>query len=166
MDGAGIDRAVLSCGQGYDGDLETRKLVNLRIKEAGDNYNSRFIGLVHLAGGFGWYLPRLRTHLEDKEFWGIQDSPEHGRLPEHDITWYMENRMMFDTASWSGPTDTAARAVHWIRHGLMDIPAPRMVFATDFPQAVGDTGAIRDYVNGVKALAPMARPYCRVMWGV
>ncbi len=261
MDLTGIDIAVLTCGQGYDGDLETCRLINRRMKEAGDNYGGRFIGLghvpplggaeamkemarcadeygfpgvaiasevqdlalddaafdpfwaeasrrglyvfvhpmnhaiawnrmdtddlhrglgrefslavaavrmvcsgvfdrfpelmvqyAHLAGGLGWYLPRLRTHLEDKEFWGIQDSPAHGRLPAHDITWYIENRMMFDTAGWSGPTDTARRALHWIRHGLMDIPASRLVFATDYPQAVRNDEAIRDYVAGVRAL--------------
>ncbi len=261
MDTAGIDIAVLTSGQGYDADLETCQLINRRMKEAGDNYGGRFIGLghvpplggvdamleiarcaeeygfpgvaiasevqglalddtafdpfwqeaarrglyvfihpmnhsiawnrmnsddlhrglgrelslmvaairmtcsgvfdrhpglqvqfAHLAGGLGWYLPRLRTHLEDKEFWGIQDSAEHGRRPAHDITWYMENHMMFDTAGWSGPTDTARRAVQWIKHGLMDIPAERLVFATDYPQAVRDDNAIRDYVAAVRAL--------------
>ncbi len=261
MDFAGIDIAVLTSGQGYDADLETCRLINRRMMEAGENYGGRFIGLAHvpplggaeamaemarcadeygfpgvaiasevqglalddmafdpfwreaagrglyvfihpmnhsiawnrmnsddlhrglgrelslmvaairmacsgvfdrhpgllvhfahLAGGLGWYLPRLRTHLEDKEFWGIQDSPEHGRRPAHDITWYMENRMMFDTAGWSGPTDTARRALHWIKHGLMDIPSSRLVFATDYPQAVRDNAAIRDYIAGVRTL--------------
>lgn len=261
MDGAGIDMAVLSCGDGYDGDLETCRLVNRRMKEAEENYPGRFIGLghvpalggaaalkelarcaeeygfpgvaiasevqgealdaegfepfwaevarrglyvfvhpmnqsiawnrmntddlhrglgrefslmvaavrmvcggvfdrhpglrvhyAHLAGGLSWYLPRLRTHLNDKEYWGIQDSPAHGRRSAHDIAHYMENRMMFDVAGWSGPVDTARQAVRWIRHGLMDIPVSRLLFATDYPQAVRADQAICDYVAAVRGL--------------
>ncbi len=117
-----------------------------------DRYPELMVQFGHLAGGVGWYVGRFRSYLEDKEFWGTAESPLHGRKPDHDFMHYIENRLMFDTGGWSGPIDTARYAVQWIERGLMDIPAERMVFATDYPQAVRTDREIVDYVAGVRAL--------------
>jgi predicted TIM-barrel fold metal-dependent hydrolase len=106
----------------------------------------------HLAGGVGWYVGRFLSYLEDKEFWGTEGHPVHGRKPEHGFLHYLENRLMFDTGGWSGPIDTARYAVQWVERGLMDIPASQLVFATDYPQAVRGDAEIVDYVAGIRAL--------------
>lgn len=49
MDRAGIDAAVLSCGNGFDQtDMETCRLINDRMKQAERVYPGRFIGLGHV----------------------------------------------------------------------------------------------------------------------
>jgi predicted TIM-barrel fold metal-dependent hydrolase len=49
MDRAGIDMAVLSCGEGFDQpDLATCRLINDRMRQAERDHPSRFIGLAHV----------------------------------------------------------------------------------------------------------------------
>jgi predicted TIM-barrel fold metal-dependent hydrolase len=49
MDGAGIDVAVLSCGEGFDNpDIEACRFINDKMKQAEESYPGRFIGLAHV----------------------------------------------------------------------------------------------------------------------
>ena len=38
------------------------------------------------------------------------------------------------------------------RASLVEIPAQRIVFATDYPQEIRDTAKVRDFVDGIRAL--------------
>jgi predicted TIM-barrel fold metal-dependent hydrolase len=48
MDHAGVDTAVLSCGEGMRGDLQECRLVNDRMRDAEEKYPGRFIGMAHV----------------------------------------------------------------------------------------------------------------------
>jgi len=49
MDGAGIDIAVLSCGEGFDNpDPDACRFINDAMKQAEEDYPGRFIGLAHV----------------------------------------------------------------------------------------------------------------------
>jgi predicted TIM-barrel fold metal-dependent hydrolase len=49
MDHAGIDIAVLSCGEGFDNpDIDGCRFINDKMKEAEERYPGRFIGLAHV----------------------------------------------------------------------------------------------------------------------
>jgi len=49
MDGAGIDIAVLSCGEGFDNpDIAACRFINDKMKQAEEDYPGRFIGLGHV----------------------------------------------------------------------------------------------------------------------
>ena len=49
MDGAGIDIAVLSCGEGFDNpDADGCRFINDKMKQAEQDYPGRFIGLAHV----------------------------------------------------------------------------------------------------------------------
>lgn len=49
MDGAGIDVAVLSCGEGFDNpDLAACRFINDKMKQAEEDHPGRFIGLAHV----------------------------------------------------------------------------------------------------------------------
>jgi hypothetical protein len=41
--------------------------------------------------------------------------------------------------------------------GLSEVPASRLVFATDYPQAVRDDDEVAAYVDAIRALGPEAR---------
>jgi len=49
MDKAGIDVAVLSCGEGFDQpNLATCRLINDRMHQAERDHPDRFVGLAHV----------------------------------------------------------------------------------------------------------------------
>ena len=41
-----------------------------------------------------------------------------------------------------------------MKAGLCEIPASRMVFATDYPQEIRKREIVRDFVNDIRALGP------------
>jgi len=53
--------------------------------------------------------------------------------------------MVFDVAGFCGEIGA-------IRASLVEIPAQRIVFATDYPQEIRDTAKVRDFVDGIRTL--------------
>jgi hypothetical protein len=58
---------------------------------------------------------------------------------------------------WAGPDHVADRGAEWVRTGLAELPAARVVFATDYPQAVRDNSEVVAYVDAIRALGAEAR---------
>ena len=52
---------------------------------------------------------------------------------------------MFDTAGFCG-------AIGSIKTALVEIPAERLVFATDYPQEIRGREVVRDFVNDMRKL--------------
>jgi predicted TIM-barrel fold metal-dependent hydrolase len=98
----------------------------------------------HLGGGLAALLGRIRSY-QDKEFWGTADNARHGRKPERDFDYYLQHNMLFDTAGFCG-------AMGAVRGALIEIPASRIVFATDYPQEIRERGAVRNFVRELRAL--------------
>jgi hypothetical protein len=52
---------------------------------------------------------------------------------------------VFDTAGFAG-------GIGAVKAGLSEIPASRMVFATDYPQEIRKREIVRDFVKDIRAL--------------
>ena len=57
------------------------------------------------------------------------------------------HNLVFDTAGFAG-------GIGAIKAGLAEIPASRMVFATDYPQEIRKREVVRDFVDDIRALGP------------
>jgi predicted TIM-barrel fold metal-dependent hydrolase len=100
--------------------------------------------MAHLAGGIASMLGRIRSY-QDKDFWGTRDNPRHGMKAQQDFDHYVRNNLMFDTAGFAGATSS-------VRTALVEIPAARIVFATDYPQEIRRREVVRDFVGALRAL--------------
>jgi predicted TIM-barrel fold metal-dependent hydrolase len=89
-------------------------------------------------------LGRIRSY-QDKEFWGTLDNPRHGMKAREPFDYYLHNNMLFDTAGFCG-------AIGAIKAALIEIPAARIVFATDYPQEIRERQAVAEFVRELRAL--------------
>ena len=64
---------------------------------------------------------------------------------ERDFDYYLHNNMVFDTAGFCG-------AMGAVKGALIEIPASRIVFATDYPQEIREREAVRIFVEELRAL--------------
>lgn len=130
-----------SVGREFSLVTATIRLINSGVF---DRHPDLTVHMAHLGGGIATLLGRIRSY-QDKEFWGTAASPRHGALPQGEFDWYLRNRMVFDTAGFCGEVGA-------IRATLAEIPARRIVFATDYPQEIRDAGKVQDFVSGIRAL--------------
>jgi hypothetical protein len=100
--------------------------------------------MAHLSGGIAGMLARIRC-FQDKEFWGTAGNARHGAKGDKDFDYYIQHNLVFDTAGFAG-------GIGAVKAGLAEIPAARMVFATDYPQEIRKREAVRDFVNGLRTL--------------
>jgi hypothetical protein len=114
------------------------------------------IQISHFGGGIGRYLPRIRG-LQQRELSGTASIPRHGRHPRKAFDYYLEHRLFYDCAGWSGPNQAAERGAQWVHLGLAELPVSRLMFATDYPQAVQADDEVAGYVDAVRALSADAR---------
>ncbi len=110
----------------------------------------------HFSAGIGRYLPRIRG-FQQREKWGTAGVPRHARRPARSFDHYLEQRLFYDCAGWAGPDHAAEWGAAWVRSGLQELPLAQTVFATDYPQAVRETGEVVAYVNAVRELGADAR---------
>jgi predicted TIM-barrel fold metal-dependent hydrolase len=109
-----------------------------------DRHPDLVVHMAHLAGGIGGILGRLRS-FQDKAFWATGGNERHGRRAEHDIDHYLGERMVFDTAGFSG-------ALSSVRAALCELDAARIVFGSDYPQEIRAAERVRDFVNDIRSL--------------
>jgi hypothetical protein len=89
-------------------------------------------------------LARIRS-FQDKAFWGTADNARHGAKCERDFDYYIATNLVFDTAGFAG-------GIGALKAGLSEIPASRIVFATDYPQEIRKRETVRDFVDEIRAL--------------
>jgi hypothetical protein len=133
--------------------VATVRLINCGVL---DELPTLKIQLSHFAGGIGRYLPRIRG-LQDREDSGTAGMARHGRQPRRAFEHYLQERLLYDCAGWSGREHAAEHGTQWVRTGLAELPASQCVFGTDYPQAVRDDDEVSDYVHAVSNLGPEAR---------
>ena len=97
-----------------------------------------------LLCGIASMLGRVRSY-QDKVFWGTAGNARHGVLPQKELDHYLRERIVFDTAGFCG-------ALGSIRTALVELPASRIVFATDYPQEIRAREAVRDFVRDIRTL--------------
>jgi predicted TIM-barrel fold metal-dependent hydrolase len=132
-----------SVGREFSLIMATIRLINAGVF---DRHPHLIVHMAHLAGGIASMLGRVRSY-QDKTFWGTAGNPRHGVTPKHDLDYYFRTNMVFDTAGFCG-------AIGSVKTALVEIPAARIVFATDYPQEIRAREAVRDFVRDVRALGP------------
>ena len=105
--------------------MATIRLINSGVF---DRHPNLTVHMSHLGGGLSALLGRIRSY-QDKDFWGTLDNARHGMKPKQDFDYYLRNNMVFDTAGFCG-------AMGAVKGALIEIPASRIVFATDYPQEI------------------------------
>jgi aminocarboxymuconate-semialdehyde decarboxylase len=138
----GFDTAR-SVGREFSLIMATIRLINSGVL---DRHPALTVHMAHLSGGIASMLGRIRC-FQDKEFWGTKSNARHGMTPKHEFDHYIRNRLIFDTAGFAGDMGS-------VKAGLVEIPASRMVFATDYPQEIRKREVVRDFVRDLRALGP------------
>ena len=121
-----------------------------------DRHPNLMIHMSHLGGGLSALLGRIRSY-QDKDFWGTADNARHGAKAKHEFDHYIRNNFVFDTAGFCG-------AMGAVKSALIEIPASRIVFATDYPQEIRDrSGGCAISSRSCARSARTARRSCRAM---
>jgi predicted TIM-barrel fold metal-dependent hydrolase len=102
------------------------------------------IHMSHLGGGIATMLGRIRK-FQDREFFGTAAHPLHGKLPERDFDHYLQNRFVFDAAGMCG-------AISSVKASLIELPASRVVFATDYPQEIRSEQDVKAFIDDIRGL--------------
>ncbi len=123
--------------------MATIRLVNSGVF---DRHPELTVHMAHLSGGIASMLARIRS-FQDKEFWGTAGNARHGARAKKDFDYYIRNNLVFDTAGFAG-------GIGSVKAGLCEIPAARIVFATDYPQEIRKRAVVRDFVGAIRALGP------------
>jgi len=130
-----------SVGREFSLVMATIRLINSGVF---DRHPRLTVHMAHLGGGLAGVIARVRGY-QDKEFWGVQGHPKHGRKAERDFDYYIRHNMVFDTAGF-------CCAIGAVNAALAELPAARLVFATDYPQEVRAREPVRDFVKALRAL--------------
>jgi predicted TIM-barrel fold metal-dependent hydrolase len=130
-----------SVGREFSLVMATIRLINAGVF---DRHPNLTVHMSHLGGGLSALLGRIRSY-QDKDFWGTSDNARHGMKPKQDFDHYLRNNMVFDTAGFCG-------ALGAVKGALIEIPAARIVFATDYPQEIRERAAVRDFVKELRGL--------------
>lgn len=130
-----------SVGREFSLIMATIRLINSGVF---DRHPSLTVHMAHLSGGIASMLGRIRGY-QDKTFWGVADNPRHGRKADKDFDYYIINNLVFDTGGFCG-------AIGAVKSTLVEIPASRIVFATDYPQEIRSREAVRNFVKDIAAL--------------
>ena len=130
-----------SVGREFSLIMATIRLINSGVF---DRHPSLIVHMAHLGGGIASMLGRIRGY-QDKDFWGTADNPRHGAKPRHELDHYLRQNVVFDTAGFCG-------ALGAVKAALIEIPASRIVFATDYPQEIRERAAVREFVEELRAL--------------
>jgi predicted TIM-barrel fold metal-dependent hydrolase len=130
-----------SVGREFSLVMATIRLINSGVF---DRHPKLTVHMAHLGGGLAGVIARIRGY-QDKDFWGVKGHPKHGRKAEKDFDYYINNNIVFDSAGF-------CCAIGAVNAALAEIPASRIVFATDYPQEVRAREPVRDFVRELRAL--------------
>jgi predicted TIM-barrel fold metal-dependent hydrolase len=132
-----------SVGREFSLVMATIRLINSGVF---DRHPNLLVHMAHLGGGIASMIGRVRSY-QDKEFWGTKGNARHGKNPQKDFDHYIRHNMVFDTAGFCG-------VIGAVKIALVEMPASRIVFATDYPQEIRAREAVRDFVRDLRALGP------------
>ena len=88
---------------------------------------------------------RASAAFRTRNFGAPRAIKRHGVKAKKDFDHYIRHNLVFDTAGFAG-------GIGAIKAGLCEIPASRIVFATDYPQEIRKREAVRDFVHELRAL--------------
>ena len=118
----------------------------IRLIDSGllDRHPELRIHMSHLGGGIATMLGRIRK-FQDREHFGTAGHPIHGKLPENDFDYYLRERLVFDTAGMCGEIKSVQAA-------LLELPASRCIFGTDYPQEIRTMEGVAKFVSEMRAI--------------
>jgi predicted TIM-barrel fold metal-dependent hydrolase len=129
-----------SVGREFQLVLTVIRLINGGVCDAFPELN--FV-ISHLGGGIAALLGRIEPY-QDKIFWGTEDHPRHGKLPQRPFREYID-RIYFDTGGFFGN-------INAVKCALVEIKPKNIVFGTDYPQEIRDETQIENFVEDIKKL--------------
>jgi predicted TIM-barrel fold metal-dependent hydrolase len=120
----------------------------IRLIDSGllDRYPTLRIQMSHFGGGIATMLGRIRK-FQDREFFGTAAHPVHGKLPEHDLDYYLRERLVFDTAGVCG-------AITSVSSSLAELNPARIVLGTDYPQEIRTRKDVKEFISDIRNLGP------------
>ena len=121
--------------------MATIRLINSGVF---DRHPSLIVQMSHLAGGIASMISRIRSY-QDKVFWGTKGNAKHGALPEKEFDHYIANNLVFDSGGFCG-------AVEVVKMALIELPAARLVFGTDYPQEIRAADVNANFIAGIREL--------------
>ena len=126
-------------------------MATIRLITSGvlDRHPNLVVQMAHLSGGISSMLGRIRC-FQDREFWGTTGNPKHGVMPEREFDYYLRERLVFDTAGFAG-------AIGSVKTALVELPAARIVFATDYPQEIRTRPPVKQFVDEIRNLGSQGR---------
>ncbi len=118
----------------------------LRIVDSGllDRHPELRILMSHFGGGIASMLGRIRK-FQDRTFFGTAAHPLHGKLPNRDLDYYLNERLIFDTAGVCG-------AITSVTASLEELLPSRIVFGTDYPQEIRARADVVSFISQLRAL--------------
>lgn len=114
-----------------------------------DRHPNLLVHVSHLGGNVASLLGRIRMY-QDKEYWGTVGSERHGRKAEKPFDYYLTQHFVYNTAGIGG-------AMKPLKAALIEFPADRIVFATDYPQEVRDPNNVRTFIENIRAMGDDGR---------
>ena len=136
----GFDTAR-SVGREFSLIMATIRLINSGVF---DRHPNLTVHMAHLSGGIASMLGRIRC-FQDRDFWGTKGNAaprresEAGFRPLHPQQSDLRHRGL--------------RGRDLVGEDrLVEIPADRIVFATDYPQEIRAREIVRDFVRDIRAL--------------
>lgn len=130
-----------SVGREFSLVMATIRLINGQVF---DRHPKLIVQMSHLAGGISALLGRLRSY-QDKVFWGTKGNARHGIAPAKDFDYYLRHNMIFDTGGFCGEIGS-------VKTALIEIPASRLVFGTDYPQEIRTSAVTGNFVKEIRKL--------------
>ncbi len=130
-----------SVGREFSLVMATIRLINAQVF---DRHPGLVVQMSHLGGGIAALLGRLRSY-QDKVFWGTKGNARHGIAPAKDFDHYLRHNFIFDTGGFCGEIAS-------VKAALLEIPASRLVFGTDYPQEIRTSGVTGNFVKEIAKL--------------
>ena len=121
--------------------MATIRLVNSGVF---DRHPELTVHMAHLSGGIAGML-RASAASRTRSFGAPPATRATASTPKHDFDYYIAHNLVFDTAGFAG-------GIGAVKAGLCEIPASRIVFATDYPQEIRKREVVRDFVREIRAL--------------
>ncbi len=120
-------------------------LATLRLILGGvfDRHPGLRVVMSHLGGGIASLLDRIRGY-QDKAHMGVADDPRHGLTSTEPVDAYLARSLYFDTGGFFG-------SVAAIKAALLELPADRIVFGSDYPQEIRSPEAMASFVQQLRS---------------
>ena len=108
-----------------------------------DDFPGLRIVMSHLGGGFAFWMTRILSY-QNKEFWGTDGHPRHGKKAKRPFREYL-SEMYFDTGGLTGD-------INPVKMTLMEVSPKNILFGTDYPLEIREAETVKGFVEKIQEL--------------